>query len=55
MRETIDDISRGFEEPAIQAEIIPEREAKSLKRLLERQANHALGSQSIQKSFIVAT
>jgi hypothetical protein len=39
LRQTIHDISHGFEEPAMQAEIIPEREAESLKRLLERQAN----------------
>src|SRR5882757_8687014 len=39
LRETTDDISHGFEEPAIQAEIIPEREAESLNRLRERQAN----------------
>jgi hypothetical protein len=35
LRELIDDISRGFEEPAMQAEPIPEREAASLDRLLE--------------------
>ena len=34
LRETIHDISHGFEEPTIQAEIIPEPEAESLKRLL---------------------
>ena len=34
LRETIDDISNGFEEPTIQAEIIPEPEAESLRRLL---------------------
>jgi hypothetical protein len=34
LQETIDDISYGFEEPAMQAEIIPEREAESLNRLL---------------------
>jgi hypothetical protein len=34
LQETIDDISYGFEEPARQAEIIPEREAESLNRLL---------------------
>jgi hypothetical protein len=39
LRQTIHDISHGFEEPAMQAEIIPEREAESLKRLVERQAN----------------
>ena len=43
LRETIDDISRGFEEPAIQAEIIPEREAESLKRLFERQEQPVTG------------
>jgi hypothetical protein len=32
--ELIDDISRGFEEPTMQAEPIPEREAASLDRLL---------------------
>jgi len=39
LRQTIHDISHGFEERAMQAEIIPEREAESLKRLEERQAN----------------
>jgi hypothetical protein len=34
LRETIHDIAHGFEEPAMQAKIIPEREAESLKRLL---------------------
>ena len=34
LRETIHDISHGFEEPTIQAKIIPEPEAESLKRLL---------------------
>jgi hypothetical protein len=32
--ELLDDISRGFEEPTMQAEPIPEREAASLDRLL---------------------
>jgi PAS domain-containing protein len=35
LQETIDDISNGFEEPTKQAEIILEREAESLKRLLD--------------------
>jgi hypothetical protein len=35
LQETIDDISNGFEEPTKQAEIIPEREAESLKHLLD--------------------
>jgi hypothetical protein len=35
LQETIDDISNGFEEPMKQAEIIPEREAESLERLLD--------------------
>ena len=35
LQETIYDISHGFEEPAMQAEIIPEREAESLNRLLD--------------------
>jgi hypothetical protein len=39
LRETIHDIFHGFEELAIQAEIIPEHGADSLKRLLERQEN----------------
>ena len=35
LQETIHDISNGFEEPIKQAETIPEREAESLKRLLD--------------------
>ena len=35
LQETIHDISHGFEEPAMRAEIIPEREAESLNRLLD--------------------
>jgi hypothetical protein len=35
LRELIDNISRTFEEPAIQAKPVPEREAASLDRLLE--------------------
>jgi hypothetical protein len=35
LRETIHDITQGFEEPAMQAEIISEREAQSLQRLLD--------------------
>jgi hypothetical protein len=35
LQETIHDISNGFEEPTKQAEIIPEREAESLKHLLD--------------------
>ncbi len=34
LRKTIHDISHVFEEPTIQAKIIPEPEAESLKRLL---------------------
>src|SRR3984893_13463952 len=34
LRQTIHDISHGFEEPAVQDEIIPESEADSLKRLV---------------------
>lgn len=35
LQETIHDISHGFEEPAMRAEIIPERETESLNRLPE--------------------
>src|SRR6202035_279007 len=35
LQETIHDISHGFEEPAMRAEIIPEREAESLNGLLD--------------------
>jgi hypothetical protein len=35
LQEAIHDISDGFEEPAMPAESIPEREAESLKRLLD--------------------
>jgi hypothetical protein len=35
LQETIHDISHGFEEPAMRAEIIPERETESLNRLLD--------------------
>jgi hypothetical protein len=35
LQETIRDISYGFEEPAMRAEIIPERETESLNRLLD--------------------
>jgi hypothetical protein len=35
LQEAIHDISHGFEEPATDAEIIPEREDESLKRILD--------------------